>query len=83
VVRVLAFRDRARRDAAPRSGAAEWRQTTAGCAAGTTQLSLSRGESRTFTADAGPLPPGRHYLAALVRAAGRDLYLSAGEVDVR
>jgi hypothetical protein len=81
VVRVLAFRDRARRDAAPRSGAADWRQTTQGCAAGTTPLVLSRGESRTFAADAA-LPAGRHYLAALVRAAGRDLYLSAGEVDV-
>jgi hypothetical protein len=81
VVRVLAFRDRARRDAAPRSGAADWRQPLDGCAGGTTQLTLSGGESRTFTADAA-LPPGRYYLAAVVRAEGRDLYLSAGEVDV-
>jgi hypothetical protein len=89
VVRLLAYRDRARRDAAPLSGDADWRQPLTGCAPGTQTLSHDLGQRLTFTTDApvaeilgGGRPAGRYHLAALVRAEGRDLYLSAGELDL-
>lgn len=84
VVRLVAYRDRARRDEAPRSGAPDWEQTLAGCAAGEQELVLHAGAPRQFetTAAAARLASGRWYFAVYVRAPGRRVFLSAGDAAV-
>jgi hypothetical protein len=89
VVRLVAYRDRARRDAAPRSGAPDWEQSLAGCSDATQEFVLGNGQSRTFETSAAPreilgagLPAGRYHFALVVRADGRRVFLSAGEADL-
>ncbi|HEV2148806.1 MAG TPA: hypothetical protein VGR37_15485 [Longimicrobiaceae bacterium] len=85
---VHAYRDRARRDAAPRSGEPDWKSERS-CGPGLQQMTLHRGESRTFEVRAtareilgAGLPPGRYYFAAVVGAEGRRVFLSAGEAEL-
>ena len=84
---LYAYRDRARRDAAPRSGAADWAQ--AACGTQQQQVGMSRGETRTLSTIVaardllGPsLPAGRYYFALSVQAEGNRVFLSAGEADL-
>ncbi len=88
-VMLWAYRDRARRDAAPVSGAPDWMSHPGGCGPELQEVSLGRGESRVFevAADArsilgASLPPGRYYFAAVVNAPTRRVFLSAGEADL-
>ena len=89
VVLLAAYRDRARRDAAPHGGTADWVQSTAGCSAATTETWYDQGVAHTFTTRTtardilgAALPAGHYYFAAIVRAPGRMVYLSAGEADL-
>jgi hypothetical protein len=86
---VYAYRDRARRDAAPRSGEPDWRSARS-CGPELQELTLQQRDSRIFEVRATTreilgdrLPPGRYYFAAAVRAERRTVYLSAGEADLR
>jgi hypothetical protein len=86
---LYAYRDRARRDAAPRSGAADW-TSARDCGSELQEMVLRGGEPRTFEVRASAreilgdrLPPGRYYLAAAVRTGGRIVYLAAGEAELR
>lgn len=88
VLTLAAYRDRNRRDAAPRSGAPDWQQARA-CAPGDEAYSL-HGGGLTFrenvpTADilGADRPDGEHYLAVSVRTPTRHLWLSAGRVELR
>lgn len=83
------YRDRARRDAMPRSGQPDW-QSGLNCGIERQKLVKRYGESWTFDVRATTreiladrLPPGRYYFAAVVRAGRRMVYLSAGEADLR
>jgi hypothetical protein len=92
VVRLVAYRDRARRDDAPRSGAPDWEQPLAGCADATQDVLFHADAPRAFETSAtareilgGALPAGRYYFAVYVRAGGaggRRVFLSAGEGDL-
>jgi hypothetical protein len=82
------YRDRGRRDAAPRSGTADWTSHDA-CGAALQQLSLYAGETHTFQVQASTrdlveagLQPGRYYVAVAVLGERRKLYLSAGEMTL-
>jgi hypothetical protein len=89
VVRLVAYRDRARRDAAPRSGAPDWEQPLAGCSDVVEGVTFQAGQPRTLEARAATrailgagLPAGRYHFAVYVRAPGRRVFLSAGEGDL-
>ncbi len=89
VVELVAYRDRDRRDTAPRSGAPDWRESRA-CAAGEQQVILNRGQSITFASSASPrdvlgasLPEGTYHFAVIVHTRTRDVWLSAGSGDLR
>jgi hypothetical protein len=86
-VLLYAYRDRARRDAAPRSGAADWSQPA--CGAQQQQVVMSRGEARTLSTILAvpnllglPLRAGHYYFAVSVQAEGNRVFLSAGEADL-
>lgn len=81
------YRDRARRDAAPRSGAPDWAQTI--CTAPFREKGVRRGETETYETVVpvrdilgSSLPAGRYYFAVLARAEGMEMVLSAGELDL-
>jgi hypothetical protein len=85
---LYAYRDRARRDAAPLSGAADW---TSGrdCGGDLQEMVLQGGMPRTFEVRASArdilgdrLPPGRYYFVAVVRTEGRPVYLAAGDAEL-
>jgi hypothetical protein len=85
---LYAYRDRARRDAAPRSGEPDW-ASTGDCGAELQEMALYGDEPRTFEIRTTSrqildqrLPPGRYYLAVAVREQHRTIYLSAGEVTL-
>ena len=87
-VLLSAYRDRARRDEAPRSGAADWTQP-ATCEMPEKQIGMYRGDTRTLETTAtvqdilgATLPAGRYYFAVAVRAQGNRIMLSAGEADL-
>jgi hypothetical protein len=82
------YRDRSRRDAAPRSGPADW-SSARDCGSELQEMVLRGGEPRTFEMRASArdilgnrLPPGRYYFAAAVRGERRTVYLSAGDADL-
>lgn len=84
---IRVYRDRARRDAAPRSGAADWSQP--GCTSLTETKVLVRGETTTFDTSVPvddilkkALSPGKYYFAVLVKGDGMAMTLSAGELDL-
>jgi hypothetical protein len=85
---LLAYRDRRRRDAAPRSGEPDWKSPRR-CGPALQEMSLDRGESRTFEvrATAGDilgssLPTGRYYFAVAVQTDQQRVFLSAGEANL-
>jgi hypothetical protein len=85
---LYAYRDRARRDTTPRSGAADW-TSARGCGGELQEMVLRGGEPRTFEVRASTreilgdrLPPGRYYFAAAVRHERRTIHLAAGEADL-
>lgn len=85
---LYAYRDRARRDAAPRSGAADWTQPVA-CGTQQDQVILSRGGSRTLETSVraadilgSSLPSGRYYFAVALHAEGNRVMLSAGDAQL-
>lgn len=86
---IYAYRDRARRDAAPRSGAADWTQP-ATCSAEHTTAPMQRGGTQSFDTSApartilgASLPSGKYYFAISVGVEGSRVFLSAGEADLR
>jgi hypothetical protein len=86
---LYAYRDRARRDAAPRSGAADW-TSARDCGTELQEMVLRGGRPRTFEVRASArdilgdrLPPGRYYFAVAVRTGERAVYLAAGEAGLR
>jgi hypothetical protein len=86
-VLLYAYRDRARRDAAPRSGAADWSQPK--CAAIQETVTMSKGQSRALETVVNArdilgasLPSGRYYFAVAVQAQGNRVFMSAGELDL-
>jgi hypothetical protein len=88
-IELVAYRAKDRRDAAPRSGAPDWRATRS-CVPGWRQTILNRGESVLFetSASAGEilgsaLPPGVYYFAVVVHTRSRDVWLSAGAAELR
>jgi hypothetical protein len=87
-VALYAYRSRARRDAAPRSGEPDWK-TSQHCGPELQEMWLQRGDSRTFRVRTsaheildGRLPPGRYYFVAVVREERRTVYLSAGDAEL-
>jgi hypothetical protein len=89
IVSLVVYRSRERRDAAPRSGAPDWRQSR-GCAEGTQEIRMNRGESVTFETVAtareivgAPLPDGEYHFAIIVHTPTRDLWMSAGSGVLR
>lgn len=86
---LYAYRSRERRDAAPRSGAPDWKSRD-DCGPGLREYALNRGERRTFELRApareilgASLPPGRYFFAVAVLVEGRRVFLSAGEAELR
>jgi hypothetical protein len=84
-----AYRDRARRDAAPRSGAPDW-TSARDCGTELQEFVLRGDEPRTFEVRATAreilgerLPPGRYYFAIAVHHEHRTIYLAAGEAELR
>jgi hypothetical protein len=84
-----AYRDRARRDAAPRSGAPDW-TSARDCGTELQEFVLRGDEPRTFEVRARAreilgerLAPGRYYFAVAVHHEHRTIYLSAGEAELR
>lgn len=82
---IYAYRDRARRDAAPRSGAADWVQRTS-CGTQETSTGMTRGDARSLDTSApvrdilgASLPAGTYYFAIAIRAQTNRVFLSAGE----
>jgi hypothetical protein len=89
VVTLVAYRSRERRDAAPRSGAPDWRQSRQ-CAEGTQEVRMNRGESVTFESTAtarellgGSLPGGEYHFAVTVHTPTRNVWLAAGSGVLR
>jgi hypothetical protein len=85
---IYAYRDRARRDAAPRSGAADWVQRTT-CVTQETSTAMGRGETRSLDSSVpvrdilgGSLPAGTYYFAVAIRAQRNRVFLSAGEMGL-
>ena len=85
---LYAYRDRARRDEAPRSGAADWTQPAA-CGMPEKQITMYRGDMRTLETTVSvhdilgaTLPTGHYYFAVAVRAQGNRILLSAGDADL-
>ena len=88
-IELVAYRAKDRRDAAPRSGAPDWRGTRA-CAPGWRQTILNRGQSVLFESSASAaeilgsaLPSGVYYFAVVVHTRSRNVWLSAGEAELR
>jgi hypothetical protein len=86
-VLLYAYRDRTRRDAAPRAGAADWSQAM--CGTQQQQVVMNRGETRTLSTTVAvgnllgsSLPAGHYYFAVSVQAEGNRVFLSAGEADL-
>jgi hypothetical protein len=86
-VLIRVYRDRARRDAAPRSGAPDWSQP--GCGSDMQKKTVFRDEQLTFETTVSvreilgaSLPSGRYYFAVVASADGMQMTLSAGEVDL-
>lgn len=84
---IRVYRDRDRRDSAPRSGPADWSQ--AACTPATENKVLNRGETVTFETGVAvrdilgsALPAGRYYFAVLVKGDGMEMLLSGGELDL-
>jgi hypothetical protein len=84
VMEIVAYRSRERRDAAPRSGAPDWRSSRK-CASGWQQVNLSNGQSTVFDHNVpareilgSSLPNGTYYFAAIVHTRTRHVWLSAG-----
>jgi hypothetical protein len=87
-VTLYAYRSRARRDAAPRSGEPDWKSPQR-CGRELQEMWLTRGDSRLLELRTSVqeilgdrLPPGRYYFVAVVREERRTVYLSAGEADL-
>jgi hypothetical protein len=81
------YRDRARRDAAPRSGSADWQQPA--CGSPEQEIGMNRGQTRTLSVAVpvqdilgGTLPAGHYYFAVVVQAQRNRVFLSAGEADL-
>jgi len=86
-VLIRVYRDRARRDEAPRSGAADWSQP--GCGSATQPKGMYRGDKQTFEAVVAvrdilgaSLPSGKYYFDVVMTAEGMPMTLSAGELDL-
>ena len=87
-IELVAYRAKDRRDAAPRSGAPDWRASRS-CAAGWRQTILNRGQSVLFETSASAsailgsaLPPGAYYFAVVVHTRSRNVWLSAGSAEL-
>jgi hypothetical protein len=87
-VTLYAYRSRARRDAAPRSGEPDWKSPQR-CGPELQEMWLQRGDSRTFQVSTSAreilsdrLPPGRYYFVAVVHEERRTIYLSADEANI-
>jgi hypothetical protein len=83
-----AYRSRARRDAAPRSGTPEW-SSRHGCGSELMEFSLDRGDVRTFRVQAtaseilgDSLPPARYYFAVAVHHERQRAFLAAGDAEL-
>jgi len=87
-VTLYAYRDRARRDAAPRAGAADWTQLLA-CAPDQVKVVMKRGDTRTMETTVAvrdilgaSLPSGHYYFAVTLRAQSNRVFLAAGDADL-
>lgn len=85
-LRLHAYADRARRDAAPRSGPADWIQEP-NCYAAMESIGMSRGQEKLFqTAVAArdilgsSRPAGRYFFAVEIHAAGNRVFLRSEDV---
>lgn len=83
-----AYRSRARRDAAPRSGRADW-SSRLRCGPEMIEFSLDRGDTRTFRVRAtardilgDSLPPGRYHFAVAVHHEQQRALLAAGSAPL-
>jgi hypothetical protein len=88
-IELVAYRARDRRDAAPRSGAPDWRESRS-CASGWQQTILNRGQSISFETAASArdilgsaLPEGTYFFAVVVHTRTRHVWLSAGSAELR
>ena len=86
-VLIRVYRDRTRRDAAPRSGAPDWSQP--GCGSLTQRKTVLRGEQLKLEASVpvreilgASLPSGKYYFAVVASGDGMQMTLSAGELDL-
>ena len=86
-ISIRVYRDRARRDEAPRSGAPDWSQPT--CVSAPETKGLSRGQVQSFETTVpvrdilgSSLPSGKYYFAVLVKGDDMQMLMSAGELDL-
>jgi len=84
---IYAYRDRARRDTAPRSGPPDWAQPA--CGPTQQQVVMNSGDTRTLTSAVpvrdilgNPLRPGHYYFALVAQMQNNRVFLSAGEADL-
>jgi hypothetical protein len=84
-----AYRSRIQRDAAPRSGAADWRAPRS-CGPGEREIVLRGATPHVFDVSAtaaeilgDSLPPGRYSFAVSVHPGGSPIFLAAGEAELR
>jgi hypothetical protein len=82
------YRDRARRDNAPRSGEPDWRSRE-DCGPELQQRAFYNGQPQRFDLEfpvssilGARLRPGRYHFAVVVQAEGRRIFLSAGAADL-
>ncbi|HEY7394595.1 MAG TPA: Ig-like domain-containing protein [Gemmatimonadaceae bacterium] len=87
-ITLYAYRDRGRRDTAPRSGAADWTQPLA-CGPDQVKAVMNRGDTRTMETTVpvrdilgASLPSGHYYFAVALRAEGNRVFLAAGDADL-
>jgi hypothetical protein len=87
-ITLYAYRDRGRRDTAPRSGTADWTQPLS-CGPEQVNVVMYRGDTRTIETTVPvrdilgvSLPAGHYYFAVAVRAEGNRVFLAAGDADL-
>jgi hypothetical protein len=87
-VALYVYRDRARRDNAPRSGEPDWKSRD-DCGPELQQRAFYNGQPQRFELEApvssilgGPLRPGPYHFAVVVHAEGRRIFLSAGDAEL-
>jgi len=87
-IALYAYRDRTRRDTAPRSGAADWTQPLV-CTTDQVKIMMKRGDTHPMETTVpvrdilgASLPSGHYYFAVALRTKANPIFLAAGDADL-